>query len=549
MNFRILSEIVSNMDSYKNKSLNEILDSIEQQIRQGQIRQAQQWILELVVGSEVQRSDRLRLANLSRRAGLVVYSLKLLNKIINSDQYDLLMASPLEIISYSAGLSLMGATAEAEKRLNAIDTNTYPEALLHTAFLHISNWQYQKSIPYLKKYSKHPNVSPYQKIVAKVNLLACYLFVQKSKKFLKNSDRLLKLCIKNSYQLLAGNILEMQAQYYILSDQLSIADVVLQQAEKFINSEESSYSLLIEKWKFICKTKQFLKYKNAFTGNIALNEYADNKMELNKSFQLINDFELNDLRNQLCDQYQFLKNKSKRLNSHETARDLDLYFSLLQENKIGLNKVYWGTENQSYKDRVLLISSHFFKPDTNVSIPCEHEDLPKVIFDLNHFTINGQKTSIRPDSRTWVVIKYLSRDFYRPVRIGELFNFLYPKESFNIEISLEKIKKVIFRVRQDIIKHQLPLKIMIKNNSIYLIRNCDWKIFSNKKIIKTDLKLGFYLDSIKNKFGKKTVSYNQIKQLFLNISDRSLSRKLNEMIQLNWLITSGWGAGRTYQIL
>lgn len=544
------------------------LSTIDDFIKRGEIKKAQVAITAIVVGADVRREERLRLANLARRSGMVFYSLKLLRKLVKSDQELSVTSQAEEIIAYCAGLSLIGATKEAQEKLSLIDGHKYPEAWLHQAFLFISQWEYRQAIYFLRCYAKHPNLSEYQKTVAQVNLLACYLYCEKNKMFLRLSNSLILFCKKRSYHLLLGNILEMQAQYYILADKIQIALEVLSQAQSYIQSEESAYSLLIEKWQFIAKIKQ----QQISTQNKTQVRRPSNKDLLQIQEKWCNAV-LTDSVNSLDNEYLRLIDKAERMNSYETKRDLDFYYAILKNSDQSLNQVYWGTSLKSYKNRILFATQGQFQPATEFTLSAGQATS---VFDLWRCRLDEKYLPLKVGGRTWQVLYILSQDLYRPVRVGELFTKLFPNESFDIELSMEKLKKTISRVRKEIRNLNLPVQIQLKNNAFFLKRNCQWvcrkgvrsiskpafttslaksasknnvKLNAQNELVAETSKWMVIYQALKSIFTKSEFCTRDVKKYFPWYSERSLSRILSELATNQKLQCHGWGAGRRYRLL
>ncbi len=573
------------------KELSELtlqLNTIDDFIKRGEIKKAQLAIAAIIVGADVRREERLRLANLARRSGMVFYSLKLLRKLVKSDQELSVTPQAEEIIAYCAGLSLIGATKEAQEKLSLIDGHKYPEAWLHQAFLFISQWEYRQAIYFLRSYAKHPNLSEYQKTVAKVNLLACYLYCEKHKLFLRLSNSLIHFCKKKSYHLLLGNILEMQAQYYILANKIEIALDILTQAQTYIQSEDSSYSLLIEKWQFIAKIKQQLKS----TQYVEQDNRPNHESLQGKGKQF--NAEAGDSFDSLDNEYVRLIDKAQRMNSYETRRDLDFYYAIFKNSDQYLNQVYWGTSLKSYKSRILFATQGQFQPATefilagsttlkstsdSFSAPLSVNSASaktQSIFDLWRCRLDEKYLPLKVGGRTWQVLHILSQDLYRPVRVGELFTKLFPNESFDIELSMEKLKKTISRVRKEIRNLNLPMQIQLKNNAFFLKRNCQWvcrkgvhstskssfttslakpasknniKMNTQNEIVAETSKWIVIYQALKSIFTKSEFCTRDVKKYFPWYSERSLSRILSELATNHKLQCHGWGAGRRYRLL
>jgi hypothetical protein len=183
---------------------------------------------------------------------------------------------------------------------------------------------------------------------------------------------------------------------------------------------------------------------------------------------------------------------------------------------------------------------------------------------------------LKVGGRTWQVLYILSQDLYRPVRVGELFTKLFPNESFDIELSMEKLKKTISRVRKEIRNLNLPMQIQLKNNAFFLKRNCHWvcrkgvrstskpsfttslatsasrnniKMNTQNEIVADTSKWMVIYQALKSIFTKSEFCTRDVKKYFPWYSERSLSRILSELATNHKLQCHGWGAGRRYRLL
>src|SRR5687768_4925600 len=107
----------------------DFLDEIDQHIRQGRLSAARMRIR--AVGTKtLKRNARLKLAQLSRRAGLPSLSLRLLAPFVRPKRILLEPASQAEKAEYAAALIDVGAVNEGLKLLESIDTKKETQALL-----------------------------------------------------------------------------------------------------------------------------------------------------------------------------------------------------------------------------------------------------------------------------------------------------------------------------------------------------------------------------------------------------------------------------------
>lgn len=67
--------------------------------------------------------------------------------------------------------------------------------------------------------------------------------------------------------------------------------------------------------------------------------------------------------------------------------------------------------------------------------------------------------NLKPGTKTHQILEILSRDFYRPVRIGTLFSELFPGEYFDINSSPSRVHQILYRARLWSESEELPFSI------------------------------------------------------------------------------------------
>src|SRR5947209_8149570 len=121
------------------------------------------------------RAERLEVARIARRSGLVDLSVRLLNPLVRNEKTSA-SASTAEKAEYAMGLSKIGATSEALDLITSLPHDRNPEVLLFHAFILISRWEYGKAIPLLKRHGAQVADDDYNHWVGRVNLAAALTF-------------------------------------------------------------------------------------------------------------------------------------------------------------------------------------------------------------------------------------------------------------------------------------------------------------------------------------------------------------------------------------
>lgn len=396
-------------------SWKEKIQSLEELLRQGKLHQVKEELM-FVKAQKPPRDFLFQLCNLARRSGHPLLGSQLLSPLFNNDKNKSQIPNTLESSAYAACLSALGAHQEAFQILAATSEPEHTEVLLQKAFIHIRNWEHSKVIPILRKYLQSSAISPYQNLVAHVNLLAAYLFNESFASFEKECIYCIKLAQKLQAKLLLSNILEIRAQYYISQKKFFAAENNLNLSAQLLSNQETLYHFFIERWKL------FLSF---------------DKLQLAYPFDASAQTHLHNLRND----YTFLQKKASRLGYWEVARDCDYQFIIRTKSHFLQTKLFYGTPYVSY--RAKLVTAF----DEDFQIPArwtyfEDENMP-----------SEQKIILHPSANDPLTLKLLSillLDLYKPLSIGFIFTKLFPDERFSPEHSSHRVNQLLYRLKKEL---------------------------------------------------------------------------------------------------
>jgi hypothetical protein len=136
--------------------------------------------------------------------------------------------------------------------------------------------------------------------------------------------------------------------------------------------------------------------------------------------------------------------------------------------------------------------------------------------------ING-KSVLPPGSRCHHLIEVLLRDFYRPLKMGEIFVELFPGEYFDIFSSPNRVHQLLFRTRDWIAQQNLPLEIneLAGGYSLKTTAPFAFKIPLNRRPVEGYHQL---LEKISSLFGADDVFQSKSVREVLGISRQTFSR-------------------------
>lgn len=382
----------------------ELMTHLESLTKKGDTQQVSE-IVDSLVLKRIPRPLAAPLAQICFRNSLYLQSLRVLNPIVSPTAPITPPPLATEIIAYATALMSLNMNREARVWLQKVDKQLYPEALLIESFTYFGEWNYQKTIPLLKKFSANPRVSYYRQVVGKVNLAAAYVTSGMNMKAEALLLSLLSITRDRGFRLLQGNTLELLAQLEIQKKDYPKALEYLTQAKAVFPDSTSIYFFFVKKWERICL------------------------MLLNpESKQLITD----------CEN---LKEEVLKWRHWETARDVDLYIAFATHNLELLEKVIVGTPNPHFQKKVELLFGYKVTPPKVLHLKTnEHPEhtieFSAIISKLNNSKYQSQLVSI------------LTRDLYRPANLGLLFSELHPEESFNPVTSEKRILNQIYALNK-----------------------------------------------------------------------------------------------------
>ena len=230
----------------------EIRQNIDNCIKSGQIDKARRDLNSINI-VKVPKSEKIHLANLCRRTGLLNLGLKFLAKIIRDDVEGIVAAHPNEKAEYGVLLQRIGAVDEAKKILGNIDSTETPVAELYLAFCHFNQWNYAAAIEPLNKYLSLIDQDSYAFTVGQVNLAAALVNVRDFERADQLLAELLETTTRKKMNLLRSNCLEILSQLEIQKENFEKALRLLDQSESELTSHQVLQKFFIHKWKSISR--------------------------------------------------------------------------------------------------------------------------------------------------------------------------------------------------------------------------------------------------------------------------------------------------------
>lgn len=402
-------------------SIEKLCQTLEIDIREGRIDAAIKKFRRLKL--PIKRTHALRVANLARRVRLYDYGLRVLAPFVRKKKgQSRPTCSPSEAIEFAMLLLRSGIDREALELLSSVDAEKTPEAFFVKATWFISQWDYEKAIPYLEAYLARVT-SPYAKLIGQVNLAAALIAVGEH----ASAEELIQSCVaeceENGWERARSNLNELTAQILVARSELDAARIHLERAAKGLGMGQTHDQLYIRKWLAVISSK------------------------MSTSVEPLNEF----------------RREALALQDWASVREADLFALNVSFDQEKFDLLYFGTPAPAYRSRITKITG--VQPQSKVLTQGHSE---KIIFDLATGEIQGAQLPLKAGSKPHQLLVCLFRDFYAPISVGAIFSALYPEEFFDPFSSPERVRQVLSRTRKWIDLSGVPLAIE-ELNGLYRI--------------------------------------------------------------------------------
>lgn len=406
---------MSNHETFKG-----IIDELDALTKNGQRLQVLKR-LTVLLKSRLGKNERPQLARIANRNQAHLLALRLLYPLIRNDREKIEAASAEALNIYATSLMWIGALEESQKFLMRIKGST--DSLLTQAFLYFAKWDYTSAIPILERYVGAKTITPYQKLVGRVNLLAACISCGEIPRARKMClDLLIDLKNESNARMLYGNCLELKSQIEILEGHFEDSLVSLAESEKILSEQKGRYLLYVEKWRAIAQLG--LTHGSA---------------EALKNLGMV-------------------RSKAITLKNWETVRDCDFYESRFCERTDDIQKILAVTPYPGYHRRIEQIFGFKYKKQNKIVI-CPESALrkatrvgfsPHEIRDVRFFSTTA-----------WPLVQVLTKDGYRPARMGDVFCAIYKNEYFDPFTSPQRVRNTVYRFNQWAEKEKIDFRIKI----------------------------------------------------------------------------------------
>lgn len=486
------------------------LNTIEELIVNGKVAEARR-ALRLWAQKKIARPHVLKTANLCRRTGLAPLALRLLNPIVRPKGKSGEKPNDGEKAEYAALLTFIGASEEAVVLLHSIPAQSIPQVLLYEAFALFSQWDYEAAIPVLKRYLDFSSLTPYQRLVGELNLLAALVDERHDEEADTRLTQFLRATEKD-FSLLHLNALELSAQLALFREQWKQADHFLERARVRLTAPDSTEAFLLQKWTTV---GHFLRSEGTgpeYSAMLRLRAEAEKKA------------------------------------NWETIRDCDRFLAVRRRDPKLLARVYYGSPYPRFRARLLADFG------AGAEIPAEFlwtiskgKEAPG-IFDLRDGNWVPKNKSLKVGQSLHRLMVALASDFYRPLKVAVAHHRLHPQETYHPLSSPPRVYEAIRHLRHWLKRQRVPLEIREFDGFYRLLSDVPVGI-----LIRGETGMGSapaaFLARFRQHWADRPFSVSEVSG-YLKVSKRTALRLLEKMVkEEQTLERSGSGPATRYKLV
>lgn len=408
-------------------------------------------------------------------------------------------STPEEIVEYAGNLIRAGLFVEAVALLSRREAQKIPQAFLFRAFAAVSQWDYAESREWLERYLALSAVSPYDRLVAEVNLADSLVSDEMLSSAKPLLDRLESETRAGGHRLLLANVLKYRARVAILEKDFAQGDRLLAALTDFMEEFALLDKIFLAKWKAI---------------NLGTRDPDEGQVALRKVLE------------------------TAHAKKHwETIRDCHAWLAVLSRSEEALWECYFGTPHSAFRQR--LLRNYGFRGKTPRSY-VRNQRKGRVLDLSGEEELEG----VRPGDARFRLLQNLNSDFFRPLRTGTLFQIVFPDECYNPMTSPNRVRTLLNRSRK-LLKH-FTRKETIKRTGDGFMFLPDFPVRMAIEGKARDRGEGL-VGRIRAKFGRKQFTIREASKE-LGVAGRTVSRALFEAVTEGRIERKGAGPATSYRV-
>ncbi len=487
------------------------IEKIEAELRAGNFDKVKE-VLAKYKFKKINRNFVVKLANFSRRIGYHRNALRLLNPIVRPRKPIHPAASQEELIEYAVNLTRVGLIQEAQGILNSIKNQNLADVTLYKAFCATMLWDNDKAVPLLEKYLENTSITPYQRLVAQVNLALDYTYSFRFNDSEKLFNQIIKTTKVSEHKLVVGYAHQAFAEHYICRGVYKQAIPHLNEARNLLSDSHHRYAIYNRQW--------------AAIGDLIASKGSLESKKILKE----------------------VKKEALKKKVWESARDCDLYMAIYSNDANELLKVYFGSPLVAYRKRIIRLYPEKIQiPDSYMWAPGDKPKKSNHYFDVakGKDALSGAK--LKSGQLLHRLLQTLSSDFYQPFKVEYLFSQVFPNQYYNPESSAHKVHDAIGRLRTWFDKHGIPLTVRNLNRGEFQLNSTSPYGLLVGEFSKVNDSGDLFLQKLKSGFGSNWFVMKDVISL-TGGSRTTCKRNLKQALDTKVLIVQGAGRRARYKI-
>lgn len=464
--------------------------------------------------TRIPRRFRAKLANYTRRVGLVDLSVRILNRIIRSERPVHPEPSPEEICEYGSSLIRLGAREEGLALLRSKTARQHPRSTLYEAFGLISQWDYAGAIPLLQTFiNQCSERDSYQLLVARVNLVAAYAYIGAASEAIRLGEQALQQADAEKSTTLKVSLL------------IYLAELSLQ-----LGKEDNSQHYLKE-----AKELPTRELDHLFCEMLhAVHQLENRTPSIEAALVKLDE----------VDQW------ARKVSHWNTIRRCDKYRGIYTRDSELVTRNYYGSPFSHYREDLIKMSQGFYTLPEQSLVSLDGKPLAKDAVGINFATGEGIGISakLKPDQLLHRAFKSLCSDVYAPIPVADLHYKLYPGEFFNPDSSYNRVYNAIYLLREWIESNRVPLEIQQVGGKYRLSSPVDFAVLRKRNDenfgeAEQHGKVHLFAEA----FGEKSFSAPEAAEK-LDLHIRKVQRMLSEACKSGEIESEGGSRNRRYSI-
>ncbi|MBI3558154.1 MAG: hypothetical protein HY074_17960 [Deltaproteobacteria bacterium] len=483
---------------------------------------AAQTELQRLLKKKLPREALATAANLVRRARWPEKAVQLLHGVVRPERGRLarMPADDFEKAEFGASLRAIGALNEAVEVLAEISHARFPRAGVYLGIAHIVRWDAEAALPVLERALASSKARQFEHTLGRVYLGIALSYtgrhMQRAEEVLVE---VLAASENEEQRLVRQAALEALAMHFTEQRAYARANGYLNQLEKLSTSDgDPVFHLLVEQWRCVAGLA-----KNSGDANV--------RRRLGK------------VREAFC-----------KANQWERARGCDFYSALARDDCKALRELYFSSSYVGFRGRLSAAMAKRgqsgLPAEYRWNVPAEGSRIAGGAARVLELGVPGFGSRM-PER----ILQALSSDTYKPFRVAELHELLYPGEYFNPLSSPARIHQNVLRTRGWLKLKQLPA-LIVERDGYFSLRATAPLVLALGEVLskgtekrsRGEVRISGCVAKLRAEFGKAEFSAAQAARV-LGESPRSARRHLGAAREKSLLTQLGSGRGARYLVV